>query len=154
MSATTNAAAGIKDREPVLDGWFTLDPHEPHLLGSQCSKCKTYYFPKISGFCKNPACDNERFETVKLSRYGKLWSFTNAEYQPPAPYVSSDPFIPFTIAAVQLEKEKMIVLGQMVTGVNVSDLKLGMTVELVLETLSQDDAAEKITWKWKPCYEQ
>ncbi len=154
MSAITNAAAGIKNREPVLPGWFTLEQHEPYLLGSQCSQCKTYYFPKASLFCRNPTCNSEQFEEVKLSRYGRLWSFTNAEYQPPAPYVSPDPFVPYSIAAVELEKEKMIVLGQVVTGVNVSDLTVGMTMELVLETLSQDREAEKITWKWKPCNEQ
>lgn len=150
MSETSNAAAGKDNGVPVLEGWFTLDRNSPHLLGSQCAQCQTYYFPKIAGFCKNPACDSEQFEEVPLSRRGKIWSFTSAEYQPPAPFVASDPYVPFSLAAVELEKEKMIVLGQVVTGVNVSDLSVGMDVELVLETLSVDDGVEKLTWKWKP----
>ena len=44
----------------------------------------------------------------------------------------------------------MIVLGQVVAGVNPSDLEAGMDMELVLDTLFEDEAAEHITWKWKP----
>ncbi|MEZ5508525.1 MAG: OB-fold domain-containing protein [Gammaproteobacteria bacterium] len=138
-----------KPQVPVLEGWFTLE-EKPHLIGTQCTKCGTYYFPRQSLFCKNPACDGEQFEEVKLSRTGKVWSFTNACYQPPEPYVAADPFVPFTIAAVELEQEKMIVLGQVVEGVNVSDLKAGMEMELVLAPLSEDDKEVKLTWKWQP----
>jgi len=138
-----------KPQVPVLDGWFTLD-EKPHLIGTQCTRCGTYYFPRQSLYCKNPACDGEQFEEVKLSRTGKVWSFTNACYQPPEPYVSADPFVPYTIAAVELEQEKMIVLGQVVEGVNVSDLKAGMEMELVLAPLSEDEHAVKLTWKWQP----
>ena len=138
-----------KPQVPVLDGWFTLE-EKPHLIGTKCAKCGTYYFPRQSLFCKNPACDGEQFDEVKLSRTGKVWSFTNACYQPPEPYIAADPFVPFTIAAVELEQEKMIVLGQVVEGVNVSDLKAGMEMELVLAPLSEDDSEVKLTWKWQP----
>ncbi len=138
-----------KQQVPVLEGWFTIDDR-PHLLGTRCKSCGTYYFPKQSVFCKNPACNGETFEEVKLSRTGKVWSFTNACYQPPEPYVSPDPFEPYTIVAVELEKEKMVVMGQAVEGVNVSDLKAGLEMELVLETLFEDEESEKLTWKWKP----
>ena len=127
-----------------------MDADQPKLLGSQCTSCGTYYFPKISHFCKNPACDGEVFEEVPLSRTGKVWSFTNAAYQPPEPYIAPDPFVPFTIAAVELEKEKMIILGQVIQGVEVSELKAGMEMELVLETLYEDEESEKVTWKWQP----
>lgn len=138
-----------KPQVPVLEGWFTLE-EKPHLIGTRCTQCGTYYFPRQSLFCKNPACDSEQFEEVKLSRTGKVWSFTNACYQPPEPYIAAEPFVPFTIAAVELAQEKMIVLGQVVEGVNVSDLKAGMEMELVLAPLSEDDSAVKLTWKWQP----
>ena len=54
------------------------------------------------------------------------------------------------LIAVELEKEKMIVLGQAVEGVDVSQLKAGMDVELVLEKLFEDEQSVKMTWKWKP----
>lgn len=139
-----------KKVEAALEGWFTLDRGEPHLLGTKCTCCGTYYFPKQSTYCKNPECDSEEFEEVQLSRKGKVWSFTNACYKPPEPFMAPDPFVPYTIAAVELEDEKMIVLGQVVEGVNVSDLKAGMEMELVLDTLFETDEAEKLTWKWKP----
>jgi uncharacterized protein len=135
---------------PALEGWFTMDAEKPHLIGTQCKSCGTYYFPKQSLFCKNPACNSDAFDEVQLSRTGKIWSFTNACYQPPEPYVAADPYVPYAIIAVELEKEKMIVLGQAVEGVDVSQLKAGMNVELVLEKLFEDDQSVKMTWKWKP----
>jgi len=140
-----------KPQVPVLEGWFTMDAEQPHLIGTQCKACGTYYFPKQTVFCKNPTCDSEIFDEVQLSRTGKVWSFTNAMYQPPEPYVSPDPYVPYTIVAVELAKEKMIVLGQTNTGTNVSDLKAGMDMELILEPLySKEQDKEIMTWKWKP----
>ena len=134
---------------PVLPGWFTLGD-QPHLLGTRCTSCGTHYFPKLTTFCKNPHCEGESFEEVPLSRTGKLWSFTNASYKPPEPYISADPFVPYAIAAVELDAEKMIVLGQVVSGVTVADLKAGMEMELVLEPILKADGGEVLTWKWKP----
>ena len=72
---------------PAIDGWFTTGD-APALLGSRCTTCATTYFPPTSGFCRNPACDGDGFEAVELSRRGTVWSYTDAQYQPPAPYVS------------------------------------------------------------------
>lgn len=135
---------------PAIEGWFTMDTDQPHLIGSRCSDCGTYYFPKQFTYCKNPGCDSSEFEEVPLSRSGKVWSYTNACYQPPEPYVSPDPFKPYAIAAVELEKEQMIVLGQVIEGINVEQLKVGDPVELVLETLHESDEGDKVTWRWKP----
>jgi hypothetical protein len=139
-----------KARVPAIEGWFSMDPHEPHLLGSQCTSCKSYFFPKESFFCRNPGCGGTQFEDVPLSRTGKIWSFTTNYYKPPAPYVSPDPFTPYTIAAVELAKERIVILGQVAVGVDPSKLKVGMGMELVLETLFEDNEAEHIVWKWKP----
>jgi uncharacterized protein len=135
---------------PVLDGWFTLDEAQPHLLGARCTACGTYYFPKQIKFCRHPDCAGEQFEEVQLSRTGTLWSYTNAVYKPPEPYVANEPFAPFGIAAVELERERMIVLGQLAKGVALETLSIGMKLELVLEPL--DDG--KLTWKWKPVEEK
>ncbi len=132
--------------EVLLPGWYTLDRETPHLLGTRCKACGTYYFPKQNMFCRNPGCAGEAFEEVQLSRTGKLWSFTNACYQPPEPFVAEQPFEPFAIAAVELDKEKMIVLGPVVRGVGVEALKGGMQMELKLEPTTDG----KLTWKWKP----
>ena len=134
----------------AIDGWYSLDGDKPHLIGTKCKSCGTYYFPKQTHFCKNPDCDSTEFEEVELSRTGKVWSYTDAQYQPPEPFVAPDPYVPYAIAAVQLEKEQMIILGQAATGVSVEDMTVGQEVELVLETLYEDDEANKVIWKWKP----
>jgi uncharacterized OB-fold protein len=139
-----------KPQVPAIEGWFTTDPQRPHLLGSRCKKCKSYFFPKEALFCRNPGCASGDFEEVPLSRTGKIWSFTTNHYAPPAPYVSPDPFVPYTVAAVQLAEEKMVVLGQLAAGVDPKSLRVGMDVELVLDTLYADEASEYLVWKWKP----
>jgi uncharacterized OB-fold protein len=146
MTATTEA----KTRVPAMEGWFSVDENQPHLLGTQCTSCKSYFFPKEMFFCRNPKCMGDQFDQVELSRTGKIWSYTTNHYQPPAPYMAPDPFVPYTIAAVELDTEKMVVLGQIATGIDPDELSSGMEVELVLETLYEDDENEFMVWKWKP----
>lgn len=135
---------------PAIEGWFTTDPDRPALLGTRCTGCGTFSFPRETSFCKNPSCLGREFDEVELSRTGTLWSFTNNCYQPPHPYISpTEPFEPFAIGAVELAAEGMVVLGQMAAGTVVDDLKAGLTVELVLETLFEDDDTAHVVWKWK-----
>jgi uncharacterized OB-fold protein len=137
---------------PAIDGWFTTGD-APALLGSRCTTCATTYFPPTSGFCRNPACDGDGFEAVELSRRGTVWSYTDAQYQPPAPYVSrTDPYEPFALAAVELD-EGITVLGQVADGYGVADLKVGAEVETVIETLNTDDDGDLLIWRWKPVTE-
>lgn len=138
-----------KPLAPAIDGWHTMEV-KPHLIGTQCKDCATYFFPKNNEYCRNPNCDSTEFREVELSRTGHIWSYTNACYKPPAPFVAAEPFVPYSIAAVQLEKEQMVVLGQVIEGVNCEDLKVGMPVELVLEQLHETEDDVKMTWKWKP----
>ncbi len=135
---------------PVLEGWFTDDAERPQLLGSRCAACGSVYFPKLkAAYCRNPDCEGSEFDELPLSRTGTLWSFTNACYAPPLPYVAADPHQPFAIAAVELAAEKMVVLGPVIKGVEVGDLSLGMTMDLVLEPLEDG----RMTWKWRPLTE-
>jgi uncharacterized OB-fold protein len=138
-----------KPYAPAIEGWHTMGD-EPCLIGTQCDECGSYFFPKLSHYCKNPQCESTQFSEVELSRTGHIWSYTNAGYKPPAPFVAAEPFEPFAIAAVQLEKEQMVVLGQVIQGVGVEDLKVGMPMELVLEPLHETEEDIKLTWKWKP----
>ena len=138
-----------KTRMPAVEGWFTMDEGAPALLGSRCTTCGTYVFPKASSFCRNPECAGTEFEDVPLSRRGTVWSYTDNRYQPPPPYVSPDPFVPYAIAAVELAEERMVVLGQLVPGTNTAELRIGTEVELVLDTLHEDDDHEYVVWKWK-----
>lgn len=145
----------MSERVPALPGFFTIDPERPALLGTRCQRCGTYFFPSERVRCRNPACGAAEFEDVELSRRGKLWSFTNAGYKPPEPFITqADPFVPFAIAAVELEVEKLTVLGMVVDGIGCADLRAGMTMELVVDTLFEKDGKEQLTWKWKPVAEE
>ena len=137
---------------PAVDGWFTTGD-APALLGARCTTCATTCFPPTADFCKNPACSGEQFETVELSRRGSVWSYTDAQYQPPPPYVArTDPYEPFALAAVELA-DGITVLGQVADGYGVKDLRVGAEVELVVEPLDQDDEGDLLIWRWKPVTE-
>lgn len=145
---------------PVIEGWFTTGP-QPALIGSRCTSCATLAFPPVTAdgqadgqgvFCRNPACDGTAVEPAELSRRGSVWSYTDARYQPPAPYVprggEGSEHVPFALAAVALP-EGLVVLGQVADGFGVEDLRVGSEVELVVEELTPDE----LTWRWKPVVE-
>jgi uncharacterized OB-fold protein len=138
---------------PAIEGWFTLG-EEPALLGQRCTQCSTVVFPPVATFCRNPSCSSREFSSVAMSRMGTVWSCTDAHYQPPPPFIpTTDPFEPFAIAAVELEAERLVVLGQVATGFGPGDLKVGSSVELVLETLEVRGDTQYVVWKWRPTSE-
>jgi uncharacterized OB-fold protein len=141
----------MRTQVPAVEGWFTLGQDgSPALLGSRCSRCGTFAFPAETHFCRNPDCDGQEFETVELSRRGKIWSYTDARYQPPPPYVAAEPYVPFCLAAVELAAEKLVVMGQLVAGIGVGDLTVGDEVELVIDTLYSEGDCDYLVWKWRP----
>ena len=123
---------------PAIEGWFSTDP-EPHLIGTRCAACGTYFFPPERTFCRNPACSSERLEDTPLSRRGKVWSYTINHYAAPPPAIVE---APYGVAAVELAEERMVVLG-IVAGD--TDLNVGDEMEIVVEPLD----AERTGWKWR-----
>ena len=136
---------------PAVEGWFTPGG-DPALVGTRCTTCATVFFPREEGFCRNPGCTGASFDEIELSRTGRVWSYTDARYQPPPPYIpATDPYEPFALAAVELEDEGLVVLGQVAAGFGVDDLTVGAPVELVVETLyTDDDGVDRTIWRWKP----
>ncbi|HEX6167126.1 MAG TPA: OB-fold domain-containing protein [Acidimicrobiales bacterium] len=138
---------------PAIEGWFTTGD-EPALLGTRCRACGSAFFPREAGFCRNPGCDGDELDEVELSRTGRVWSYTDARYQPPPPYIprhaEGEEYTPFAIAAVELEAEGMVVLGQVADGYGVDDLSIGAEVELVVEPLHTDGDTTFLTWRWRP----
>ncbi|HEX2738653.1 MAG TPA: OB-fold domain-containing protein [Acidimicrobiia bacterium] len=140
----------MKQQLPAIDGWFTDDADGPRLIGSRGVETGSYFFPKALAVSANPAAPTERREDVLLSRRGTVWSFTTNHYQPPEPYMSPDPFEPYSVLAVELAEEQMVVLGQLAAGVDPSTLTIGMEVQLVFEPLFEDDDYAYMIWKWRP----
>lgn len=90
-------------------------------------------------------------EPCALSRRARVWSYTDARYRPPPPYIAqSDPYEPFAIVAAELETERIVVLGQAARGVGLADLSVGSVVELVVETLYEMNGIDHLIWRWKP----
>ena len=141
----------MKSRVPALgaEGWFTEDGDGAALVGNKCTACGTVFFPAASFFCRNPDCGGREFESTTLSRRGTVWSYTDAQYAPPPPYVAADPYVPFALAAVELADEHLVVLGQLADGTTVDDVKVGTTVELVVEPLYEIDGVEHLIYRWK-----
>lgn len=139
-----------KTRIPAVDGFFVADGDVASLLGTRCRVCGSYFFPRETFCCRNPGCASAELEQVPLSRRGRLWSFTDNRYPPPPPYVASDPFVPYVVAAVELERERMVVLGQVAPGVPIESLRVGLEMELVADRLYEDDEHEYLVWKWRP----
>jgi uncharacterized protein len=140
----------VKTRVPAVEGWFTMNEAEPRLVGGRGATSGSYFFPRALASSRNPAVPQEDVEEVHLSRRGRVWSFTTNHYPPPAPYVAPEPFEPYTIVAVELPDEQMVVLGQLAQGADPSALRVGSEVELVLGTLYEDDEHEYVVWKWRP----
>ncbi len=139
-----------KTRVPAVDGWFTTDEAAPALLGARGTRSGSYFWPTAVAVSGNPHATGEETEPVELSRTGRLWSWTTNHYPPPEPYVAPDPFVPYTVCAVELERERMVVLGQLATGADPQELEAGMEMELVLGRLFEDDAHEYVVWQWAP----
>ena len=135
---------------PAVEGWFTTG-EEPHLLGTRCTECGTVFFPRADGFCRNPACRGRDVEEVELSRTGTVWSYTDAQYKPPPPYIPpTDEHEPFALAAVERAAEQLVVLGQVARGHGVDDLSVGAPVELVVEPLYEVDGVPHLIYRGKP----
>jgi hypothetical protein len=127
-----------------------MDEAAPQLMGARGAETGSYFWPTALAVSANPAKPAEEREPALLSRRGRLWSWTTNHYAPPEPYVSPDPFVPYTVCAVELETEKMVVLGQLATAADANELAVGIDMELVLGPLYEDDEHEYVVWQWAP----
>jgi uncharacterized OB-fold protein len=139
-----------KKQIPCIEGWITMPPEEPRVIGSRCEACGHYYFPKVA-VCHNPACKGrEVVKDVPLNRRGKLFSYTINYFQPPPPYHAPTPFTPFGIAVLDIP-EGIKIVGQVPRSVDLKNLKIGMEMEVVREVLYVDpQGVEVLCWMFKP----
>lgn len=141
-----------RTRMPVVDGWFIGDGDGFRLLGTRCAGCGSVFFPREDTHCRNPGCAGGVLEEMPLSRRGRVWSYTDSRYRPPSPYVTNPelPWEPYALIAVELESERIVVLGQAAPGVTVAELAVGMEVEVVPGVLYEEAETIWTTWHWRP----
>lgn len=134
-------------RVPAIEGWFTDNEAEPQLIGTRGVTSGSYFFPPSLAVSANPNAPFEDREPALLSRIGTLWSYTTNHYSPPEPSVQ---VAPYTVCAVELATEKMVILGALATGADASQLKVGMQMELVIGPLFTEDDVEHTMYQWAP----
>lgn len=130
----------------VVEGLF-VDAPEPRLVGSRCRGCGVVYFPQ-SPNCRNPSCSAKQPERVLLASAGNLLSFTIQRYRPPDIF-RMDHWAPYAIGLVDLG-DGVRVMG-MLTGIAFDDIRIGMPLVLVIETLFVDAIRGSVTtYKFAP----
>ena len=135
-------------RVAAIEGWFTDNESAPELLGTRGTESGSYFFPPTLAVSANPNAPFETREPVALSRTGTLWSYTTNHYAPPEPAVQT---APYTVCAVELNLEKIVILGPLATGADATMLTIGMEMELVLGPLfTDDDGIEQTMYQWSP----
>lgn len=143
-----------KPRQPAVAGWFDTVGDRCRLIGTRCARCATVFFPRRDAFCGNPHCAGTEFDEIELSDRGVVWSYTSVNYQPPEPFVT-DPnaeWEPYVLLAVELEAERMLVLGQAPPGVTVADVEVGMPVRITSAVLYEEGGTVYTTWNFAPLH--
>ncbi len=124
----------------ISDEIFDSSSKVPTLLGGRSRLTGEIKFP-----CPKGALADE-FDPFPLKRNGILWSFTIQRFPPGKPYLGVTDlamFQPFGIGYVEL-KGQIIVETRIVTD-NLEALKIGMPMELILETFQRGDGEGEVT---------
>lgn len=137
-------------QEPVTEGLFTWPADEPRLIGSRCTACGAYAFPRQSS-CAH--CTAEAMDETLLERRGTLWTWTIQGFPPPSPpYLGAatlGEFQPFGVGYVELPGQLKV--ETRLTEADPARLRIGMPMELVVVPLAVDaDGAETVTFAFGP----
>ena len=124
---------------PIREGAFVQGAEGGTLLANKCKSCGQVFFPKAV-FCLT--CLNEDMQELKLSRNGKLYSYTIG-HMPSMHFVP-----PYAIGYVDMpEGVKIFAPLKMMED---KPFKIGMDMEVVIEQLWQEGDNEVIGYKFKP----
>lgn len=117
----------------------------PQLIGGRCTICgETYFPPKKKGWCLR--CHKKSLVEVKLSRTGKIASFTIVEQAPAGGFYKGP--VPYAFGFVDLTDQVRL---KSLYGNDLAKLQVGLEVELVIETLYEDEQGNEVTtFKFQP----
>jgi uncharacterized protein len=129
-----------KDINPMA-ALLKYDQEGPYLVGGKCGSCHETHFPKQS-IC--PRCTGQDIEEVKLSRRGKLYTFTEVHQKPP----DYEGPVPYMVGRVLLP-EGVFVLSQLKG--KLQDFKMNMEMQLISETIYRDECDKEVkAYLFKP----
>ena len=111
-----------RERRPIAAGLWT-DDEPPCLIGGR-TRGGRLVFPFPEG---TAAAD---VEPVRLSRRGRLWSYTRQDFRPKYPYDGPEPFEPFLVGYVELPGE--LIVETRLVDTTLDALEPGLPMELVI----------------------
>jgi uncharacterized protein len=133
-------------RVPIEDGYFTVpeDPADsPRLLGSRCRACGEHFFPRrqVCARCLAEGCDD-----VLLGPRGRLWTWT---YVHVPLFAKKDARVDaYGVGQVDLPEGPRV---QAILVGGPEDFRIGIEMELDLETLrTDDDGREVVIFRFRP----
>jgi uncharacterized OB-fold protein len=140
----------VVEQTPIADGLFTWPSDAPQLIGGRCGTCGTVTFPRQGG-C--PRCMGTDIADHRLSRRGKLWTWTIQGFLPKSPpYAGPETaktFIPYGVGYVALDDGVMV--ETRLTTADPDVLRIGMDMEMVVVPFIRDsDGREIVTFAFAP----
>jgi uncharacterized OB-fold protein len=125
----------------VHDGLFTSGDN-PHLLGSRCTDCGGYHFPRHETCAY---CSSEHVEPVELSTNGTIWAWTAVTASPPG-YRGP---VPYGFGVVELPEGVRVITR--LTESDPTRLTFGQPVQFVVVPLhTDDDGNNVVTYGFEP----
>ena len=115
-------------------------PQRYRLEAGKCKKCGKIHFPPRV-ICNG--CRSKEFETIKLSREGKLVTYTIIHVGP-SQFVAQ---VPYAIGVVEL-KEGVKILSQ-ITDCDLTKLSTGMKLKVEFRKIQQEGEAGIICYGYK-----
>lgn len=119
---------------------WRLNAQRYSLVGEVCSHCQTKIFPPRD-IC--PACSHEAKTAYPFSGRGEVYSYSTV-FDPPEGYESA---APYTVALVRLEEGPLV--SAQLTDVDSSQLRVGLSVEMVTRKLREDGQRGVLVYGYK-----
>lgn len=142
-------ATSVANTVPIAEGLFTWPSNDPRLLGSKCQACGVVIFPAQSS-C--PACSSTDTKNIEMERRGKLWTYTIQGFLPNRPPYegpeTAETFKPFGVGYVELADQTRV--QTRIKTRDVSKLKIGMEMELVVEKYMERDGKDVVAYFFQP----
>jgi uncharacterized OB-fold protein len=146
-------ATSVANTEPIAPGLFTWPSNDPRLLGSKCQNCGVVVFPAQNS-C--PACSSTDTKNIELERQGKLWTYTIQGFLPNRPPYEGpetpETFKPFGVGYVELPDQTRV--ETRIKTNDVSKLKIGMDMELVVEKFIERNGKDVVAYFFQPVGER
>ncbi len=133
-------------RIPIADKLYSEGPEGPRLLAGRDKETGKLVFPFPAG------AEGARYDEVKLSPKGRLWSYTVQRFPPKPPYLGEqDPkkFKPYAVGYVEIPGE--IIVETRIDIESFNGLKVGLPMELTITPFrTTPEGDEVMTYAFKP----